>query len=96
VTVRHPENASHRIPGALNSTTHDTSRDLWRGLGEGWSALSYIVAGFLFWGGVGYLLDRWLGTKPVLFIVGALVGNFGGIYLLYLRYGRADGDPRAT
>lgn len=95
MTVRHPGKASHRIPGALNST-EATGRDLWRGLGEAWSALSVLVTGVLFWGGVGFLLDRQFGTKPVLFVIGALVGNFGAVYLLYVKYGRAGGDIRAT
>ena len=38
--------------------------------------------------GVGYLLDRWLGTRPVfmiLFVVLGLVGNFARIWFDYGR-----------
>ena len=55
-------------------------------MGEGWAALSYIISGVVLWGGVGMLLDRMLGLYPVLTVIGALLGNFAGIYLIYLRF----------
>ena len=81
--VRHPEKPSRRIPRAVIPSR--SSQDLWRGLGEGWSYVSYLIVGIGFWGGVGYLVDAWAGTKPVLFVIGALLGNFAGIYLIYAR-----------
>ena len=41
-----------------------------------------LAAGVLLFAGLGYLLDNWLGTYPVLIIVGALLGLAGGFYLL--------------
>ncbi len=61
---------------------------MWRGMGEAWNALSTLIAGIVIWGGVGYGIDRLVGTEPVLFVIGVLVGNFGGIYLIYLKYMR--------
>lgn len=58
---------------------------MWSGLGQGWSALGSIISGIVVWGGVGYLLDRVFGIAPVLMIVGVLVGNFAGVYLIYVR-----------
>jgi F0F1-type ATP synthase assembly protein I len=36
------------------------------------------------------LIDRWLGTPPWFLVIGALVGNVAGIYLIWLRAGRMD------
>jgi F0F1-type ATP synthase assembly protein I len=47
------------------------------GLGLTW-ALSVLV--FL---GLGAWLDSWLGTRPILLIVGAFVGAGAGLYYLY-------------
>ncbi len=55
------------------------------GLTDAWSAVSYLISGVVLWGGVGMWLDATLGTRPVLTIVGALLGNAAGIYLVYRR-----------
>ena len=51
-----------------------------------WRAVAYLITGPLIYGGIGYLLDRWLGTN---WIVG--VGIVGGmalsLYLIWFRYG---------
>ena len=44
-----------------------------------------MIAAILTWGGVGYLLDRWLHTSPWLMVVGFLLGNCCGIYLVWIR-----------
>ena len=53
----------------------------------GWSIIGYLLSGLLFWGGVGWALDRWLGTTFLL-LTGLLVGAASGIYLVWLRFGR--------
>jgi len=52
-----------------------------------WSIFGYLLSGLLFWGGVGYSLDKWLGTS-YLTLVGLLVGISGAVYLVWLRFGR--------
>jgi F0F1-type ATP synthase assembly protein I len=51
-----------------------------------WRTVAYLITGPLLYGGIGYLLDRWLGTS---WIVG--VGIVGGmalsLYLIWFRYG---------
>lgn len=79
--VRHPSKPSHRIPGAARPGPSE----MWRGLGEAWTAVGYLITGIAVWGGIGFLLDRVFHTSPVLFVVGVLVGNAGGVYLVYLR-----------
>lgn len=59
--------------------------------GRGWDdMLADFLAAMLLWGGIGWLVDRWLGTGPWVFIVGMVIGNFLGIYVLYLRSTAAD------
>jgi F0F1-type ATP synthase assembly protein I len=58
----------------------------WAGSEQGWAAACTLVAGILVWGGIGALLDRVFGTWPVLFAIGAFVGNFAAIYLIYVRF----------
>jgi ATP synthase protein I len=53
-----------------------------------YSALGYLLAGLLFWGGAGFALDRWLGTN-FLVLIGMLVGGAAAMYLIYVRYGKA-------
>ena len=52
-----------------------------------WSIFGYLLSGLLFWGGIGYGLDKWLGTA-YLTLVCLLVGISGAIYLVWLRFGR--------
>lgn len=61
-------------------------QQMWRGMGDAWNAVATLIAGIAVWGGIGYGIDRLAGTKPVLFVIGVLVGNFAGIYLLYVKY----------
>ena len=57
-----------------------------RGADVVWSIIGTLVAGVLAWGGIGWLLDRWLGTS-FLVAVGIIVGMAGAFYLIIKRYG---------
>jgi ATP synthase protein I len=57
-----------------------------RGAEMVWSIIGTLVAGVLAWGGIGWLLDRWLGTQ-YLVAVGILLGMAGAFYLIIKRYG---------
>ena len=57
-----------------------------RGAEMVWSIIGTLVAGVLAWGGIGWLLDRWLGTR-FLVAVGVVVGLAGAFYLIIKRYG---------
>jgi ATP synthase protein I len=52
-----------------------------------WTILGYLLSGLLFWGGVGYFADRFFNTS-YLTLTGILVGMGGGLYLVWLRFGR--------
>ena len=52
-----------------------------------WSIFGYLLSGLIFWGGIGYGLDKWL-DKGIFTLIGLLVGISGAIYLVWLRFGR--------
>ncbi len=51
-----------------------------------WNAVSYLISGPVMFGGIGWLLDHWLGTA---FFVpsGILAGMAVSLYLVWVRYG---------
>ena len=57
-----------------------------RGAEMVWSIIGTLIAGVLAWGGIGWLLDQWLGTR-FLVAVGVVVGMAGAFYLIIKRYG---------
>jgi ATP synthase protein I len=53
-----------------------------------WHALNLVIAGVAFWGGIGWLVARWLDSQ--LFTgLGVMVGAGAALYLVWIRYGRA-------
>jgi ATP synthase protein I len=53
----------------------------------GMTALSYLIAGMLVWGLIGWLVDRWLGSGHVATGIGVVFGAAGGVYLIVRRFG---------
>ncbi len=54
---------------------------------DAWAVISYLLSGVLFYGGIGWLLDWWLGTRGFV-AVGIVVGAAAGVWLVWLRYSR--------
>ena len=54
---------------------------------DAWAVVSYLLAGVIFYGGLGWLLDWWLGTRGFV-AVGIVLGAAGGVWLVWLRYSR--------
>ena len=57
-------------------------REMWSGTGNAWSMVSDLLAGVVVWGAIGFGLDRWLGTGPVLMVVGGLGGHIAAIAMV--------------
>ena len=55
--------------------------------GAGMAAVSYLIGGMLVWGGIGWLVDHWLGTKGIAMGIGAVLGAAAGVYLIARRFG---------
>jgi ATP synthase protein I len=56
------------------------------GEGAAWTILGYLITGPAVYGGLGWLLDEWLGTRFLL-PVGIIAGMAMAIYVVILRYG---------
>ena len=77
-------NASVRTAMASPASPPPPSDD--RPQGDPWQAFSYLVAGVLFYGFVGWALDRWLDTRFFV-IIGIFLGAGLGIYTTFGRFG---------
>jgi hypothetical protein len=55
--------------------------------GAGMVALGYLIGGMVVWGGIGWLVDQWLGTKGIAMGIGAIVGGAAGVFLIVRRLG---------
>ncbi|MCW2583920.1 MAG: hypothetical protein JWQ53_2710 [Klenkia sp.] len=52
----------------------------------GWGITGTLLSGLIVYGGIGWLIDRWLGTT-VFTLVGVLAGLGLSIYLVVKKYG---------
>lgn len=53
--------------------------------GAFWTIIAYLISGLGFWGGLGYLADRYLKTN-FLTIVGMGFGLATGLYLIWIKF----------
>ncbi|WP_230312855.1 AtpZ/AtpI family protein [Nakamurella alba] len=61
------------------------------GTNEGWAVMTTLIGGFVVWGGVGWLLDKWWDTR--LFTpIGLVLGMALGIYAVVAKFGRPSGE----
>lgn len=68
-----------------------------KGFGAGYSIVGagfQFVFSILFFMGMGYLGDRWLGTRPWLMLAGILLGLAAGFYAFWLRIAAASKGER--
>ena len=73
---------------AANEEQHDQ----WSGMGTGWAITSTMIGGILTLGLLGLLLDRLFGIEDVFLPIGFILGGGAGVYIIWLRYGRGEGD----
>lgn len=60
--------------------------------GDPWSAFGLLVAGVLFYGTLGWLLDRWWGTSSMV-VIGILLGAGLGLYATWARFKAPPDEP---
>ncbi|MFU8852637.1 AtpZ/AtpI family protein [Micromonospora sp. SL1-18] len=75
------------MAGDQKPPSADGPGDVPPGAGQGWTALSYLIAGMLVWGFVGWLVDRWLDTRGIATGIGIVLGMAGGIILVVRKLG---------
>ena len=56
--------------------------------GTGWAVVSYLIGGMVLYGGIGWLIGRWMHIA-VLFPVGMLLGMGLALALVILRFTRS-------
>jgi ATP synthase protein I len=54
-----------------------------------WSITSYLLSGMLVYGGLGWLIDKLVGTSGVFLPIGLIGGMFASLWLVYIRFGRS-------
>jgi F0F1-type ATP synthase assembly protein I len=59
-----------------------------KGADEGWAVLSTLISGIVIFGGIGWLLDQWWGTRLAT-PVGLVIGMALGIYAVVAQFGRS-------
>jgi F0F1-type ATP synthase assembly protein I len=67
-----------------------------RGYGTGWAIVGagfQLAFSILFFMGMGYLADGWLGTRPWLMLVGLAIGMAAGFYAFWMRVKAASQGP---
>ncbi|BCJ66744.1 MULTISPECIES: hypothetical protein [Polymorphospora] len=57
------------------------------GADAGWAAVGYLLSGMGIWGGIGWLVDRWLDLPNVGLLIGLIGGTAAGVYLTMKRLG---------
>ncbi len=53
--------------------------------GAFWTIIAYLISGLGFWGGMGYLADRYFKTN-FLTVVGMGFGMVTGLYLIWIKF----------
>lgn len=76
-------------PGAMSQQDPSAEPQGEAPKGDPWHAFGYIVSGVAFYGVLGWLADRWLGTE-FLVAIGIMIGAGLGIYLTFSRFNRAQ------
>ena len=71
------------------SSANDAEPFRRQGEADAWNAFSYVLSGMLFWGGIGWLLSLWLGSRAWIGL-GLMVGTGAGVGLVWFRYGRSQ------
>jgi ATP synthase protein I len=64
-----------------------SDKDAASGANAGWAAVAYLLGGMAVWGGVGWLVDRWLGLDGIATAIGCVLGVAGGVYLTVKKLG---------
>ena len=54
---------------------------------DAYAVISYLLSGVILYGGIGWLLDWWLGTRGFV-AVGIVLGAAAGVWVVWLRYSR--------
>lgn len=79
--------ASHALAPPAKPPAPADAEHGWVRAGEnvGTTMVADLISATLVWAGIGWLVDRWLGSGPWLMVGGLLLGHALGFYSLWLR-----------
>jgi ATP synthase protein I len=72
-----------------------SARGWGRAMSLGFRVVTELVAGIVVGGGLGYLLDKWFGTKPFLLLLLLLLGAAGGFWNIIRATSRPFSGPNS-
>ena len=84
---------SYRRPGRYDAGSQDSQDDMLT-LGSGWTIFSYLIAGMLAYGGIGWVIGHFTHIA-LLFPIGMLIGLAISTGWIVYKYGRPhqQGNP---
>ncbi len=97
-----------KLSGAIKTGTADIAADrasarpsessqaTGSAMGMGFRVASELMAGVIVGGGMGWAIDRWLGTQPVFLIIMLLFGMVAGFWNVYRLAVRPTGRARGS
>jgi ATP synthase protein I len=88
------EAAKHRDAKSSGGPPNSASAAANGAMGRGLRVSAELIGGVVAGGGLGWVLDRWLGTMPWLFIIFFLLGSAAGIINI-VRIGQREKTPPA-
>jgi hypothetical protein len=65
-------------------------------MSTGWTISAYILSGLIVCGGIGFLIDWWLGTPKVFTAIGMVAGAAVSTWWIYVKYGRGEDASRRS
>ena len=83
------------VVGDPSAITRPSNAAMWRGVDQAHLMGLELIVAVLLWAGVGWLIDGWLNTGWWFTVLGAMVGNAAGVYLVWLRSQRMDARDAA-
>ena len=87
--------AMNQKPERPSSERVSLARGEMAGMDQGMRVLSYLIAGVLVYGLLGWVGDHYLGTGFLL-PLGIVLGAAGGCYVIIRRYGQVPQGPGGT
>jgi ATP synthase protein I len=87
--------SGHRDTGHQHDDPDDAGHVRALGLSTGWAVFSYLIAGMVAYGAIGWLISR-ATHLAILFPVGMLLGLGISLAFVIYRYGRAEARAAST
>ena len=68
--------------------------DYWKGSNQAWDVIGILLSGIIVVGGIGWLLDAWLGFHHLFLPIGMVLGVGIAIWMTYRKQTQDPPNPR--